>query len=177
MFKKLRAYATRRRKDPVPAFRPVARLPKRCLIMTEASVLAMRECMAEEILRGHEGIAYLIGQTNGATTVVVGAMRPEARTTVGSFSVTSIAMAAVVRAATDAGLQVIGQIHTHPGDAYHSGGDEDGARIVYDGYVSIVVPEYGRRLPSLDGAAIYFYRSEAFSELNARAVQIINGKF
>jgi proteasome lid subunit RPN8/RPN11 len=177
MFKKLRAYATRRRKDPVPAFRPVTRLPKRCLIMTEASVLAMRECIAEEILRGHEGIAYLFGQTNGATTVVVGAMRPEARTTVGSFSVTSIAMAAVVRAATDAGLQVIGQIHTHPGDAYHSDGDEDGARIVYDGYVSIVVPEYGRRLPSLDGAAIYFYRSEAFSELNTRAIQIIKGKF
>ena len=109
------------------------------------------------MLRGR----YTSGQTNGATTVVVGAMRPVARTTVGSFSVTSIAMAALVRAATDSGLQVIGQIHTHPGDAYHSDGDEDGAWIVYDGYVSIVVPEYGRRF-LLDGAAIYFYRSEAF---------------
>jgi proteasome lid subunit RPN8/RPN11 len=145
--------------------------------MTEASVLAMRDCMAQEIARGHEGIAYLFGQTNGATTVVVGAIRPEARTTVGSFNVTSVAMARVVRAATDAGLQVIGQIHTHPGQAYHSDGDEDGARIVYDGYVSIVVPEYGRRLPSLNGAAIYFYRGEAFSEMSGKAVKIINGMF
>jgi len=177
MFKHLRTYLTGLRKEPAPAYRPVNRLPPRRLIMTEASVLAMRECMAGEIARGHEGIAYLFGQTNGATTVVVGAIRPEAQTTVGSFSVTSIAMARVVRRATDAGLQVVGQIHTHPGRAYHSDGDEDGARIVYDGYVSIVVPDYGRRLPSLAEAAIYFYRAEGFSELNGKALKIINGKF
>lgn len=177
MLKKLRAYATKRHKSAAPAYRPVTRLPKARLIMTEASVLAMRACMAEEILRGHEGIAYLFGQTNGATTVVVGAMRPGARTTTGSFNVTSIAMAAVVRASSDAGLQVIGQIHTHPRQAYHSDGDVDGARIVYDGYVSIVLPDYGRRLPSFEGAAIYFYRGEAFSSLNGSAILITDGKF
>jgi proteasome lid subunit RPN8/RPN11 len=177
MFKQLRTYLTNLRKEPVPDYRPVNRLPSRRLIMTEASVLAMRDCMAAEIARGHEGIAYLLGQTNSATTIVIGAIRPEARTAVGSFSVTSIAMARIVRKATDAGLQVIGQIHTHPGQAYHSDGDEDGARIVYDGYVSIVVPDYGRRLPSLAEAAFYFYRGEAFSELNGKAVKIINGKF
>ncbi len=165
------------RKKPAPVYRPVTKLPPRRLIMTEASVLAMRDCMAQEIVGGHEGIAYLFGQTDGATTIVVGAIRPDASTTMGSFNVTSVAMARVVRAATDAGLQVVGQIHTHPGQAYHSDGDEDGARIVYDGYVSIVVPEYGRRLPSFDGATIYFYRGGAFSELTGKAVKITNGKF
>jgi proteasome lid subunit RPN8/RPN11 len=177
MFKQLRTFLTALGKEPAPAYRPVNNPPPRRLIMTQASVLVMRDCVAPEIARGHEGIAYLFGQTNGATTVVVGAIRPESRTTSGSFNVSSIAMARVVRQATDAGLQVIGQIHTHPGQAYHSDGDEDGARIAYDGYVSIVVPNYGRQLPSLAGAAIYFYRNEAFSELQGKAVKLITGKF
>ena len=177
MLKQLRTFLTGLRKEAAPAYRPFNKVPPRRLIITEASVLAMRDCMAQEIARGHEGIAYLFGLTNGATTIVVGATRPETRTTIGSFNVTSVAMARVVRAATDSGLQFIGQIHTHPGQAYHSDGDEDGARIVYDGYVSMVVPEYGRRLPSLDGSAIYFYHGQAFSELSGKAVKIINGKF
>jgi proteasome lid subunit RPN8/RPN11 len=86
-------------------------------------------------------------------------------------------MAGVVRKANDAGLQVIGQIHTHPRQAYHSDGDEDGAGIAYDGYVSIVFLNYGRQLPSLSGAAIYFYRNEAFSELPGKAVKLITGRF
>jgi proteasome lid subunit RPN8/RPN11 len=177
MFKHLRTLFTGFRGEPVPVYRPVNKLPPCRLIMTEASVLTMRDCMAPEIVRGHEGIGYLFGLTNGATTVVVAAMRPEARTTPGSFNVSSVAMARVVRTASDAGLQVVGQIHTHPDQAFHSGGDEDGARSVYDGYVSIVVPEYGRLLPSMQGAAFYFYRRDAFSELSGTAVKIVNGKF
>jgi proteasome lid subunit RPN8/RPN11 len=177
MFKQLRTFLTTLGKKPAPAYRPVNNPPPRRLIMTEASVLAMRDSMAPEIARGHEGIAYLLGQTNGATTIVVGAIRPESQTSSGSFNVSSVAMARVVRKATDSGLHVIGQIHSHPGQAYHSDGDEDGARITYDGYVSIVVPDYGRRLPSLAGAAIYFYRTEVFSELDGKAVKLITGKF
>jgi proteasome lid subunit RPN8/RPN11 len=177
MFKQLRSYLAHLRKGPIPAYRPINRAPACRLVMTEASVSAIRDCLASEIAKGHEGISYLFGLTNGATTIVVGATRPDARTTAGSFNVTSVAMARVVRAATDAGLQIIGQIHTHPGKAYHSDGDNAGARIAYDGYVSIVVPEYGRRLPSLGGAAIYFYRGGAFSAMSARAVRIITGRF
>jgi proteasome lid subunit RPN8/RPN11 len=129
--------------------------------------------MAPEIAMGCEGIAYLLGQTDGATTLVVGTIRPESRTTPGSFSVSSVAMARIVRRANDLGLQVVGQVHSHPGQACHSAGDDEGARISYDGYVSIVVPDYGRRLPSLAGAAVYFYRQGAFSKLAVEAVKEI----
>jgi hypothetical protein len=54
---------------------------------------------------------------------------------------------------------VVGQVHTHPKDAYHSDGDEDGARIAYTGYVSLVLPDYGRRLPLFDEAAIFIFRA------------------
>ena len=109
--------------------------------------------------------------------MIVGAIRPESHATIGSFNVSSVAMARVVRAANDIGLQVVGQVHTHPKLAYHSGGDDDGARIVYDGYISIVVPGYGRELPSLRGAAIYSYRGHKFSRLGAKALTITDGAF
>lgn len=177
MLKRVRRLLNKRGRRALPVYREVNNPTPRRLVLTQASMLAIRDSMAPEIERGHEGIAYLFGITNGTTTVVVGAIRPESRTSSGSFNVSSIAMARVVRAATNAGLQVIGQIHTHPGRAYHSGGDEEGARIAYEGYISIVVPDYGRRLPSLEGGAFYFYRAGAFSELSPKSIKVISGQF
>lgn len=177
MLRQLQSIVTGRRKKGQPAYRRIQTPPPARIVLTDASLHAMRECIMPEIIAGHEGIAYLLGQTNGVTTVIVGAIRPESRTTRGSFNVSSVAMAHIVRKATDAGLQVAGQIHSHPEDAFHSGGDEDGARIAYAGYVSIVVPEYGRHLPDLVGAAMYFYRDHIFEELRMSAIRITNGKF
>ena len=73
----------------------------------------------------------------------------------------------VVRAAVDRGLQVVGQVHTHPGDAYHSDGDNAGARIAFTGYVSIVLPDYGRDLPALTRAAAYSSRRARGSRRSA----------
>jgi hypothetical protein len=66
-------------------------------------------------------------------------------------------MAKVVRVAMGYGLQVVGQVHTHPKLAFHSDGDELGARIRYSGYVSIVLPEYGCALPDISEAAMFMY--------------------
>ena len=68
----------------------------------------------------------------------------------------------------------MGQVHTHPRLAYHSDGDEEGARIAYTGYVSIVLPDYGRRLPNLDKAAIFMFRAgHGFIGLDASNLTII----
>ncbi len=86
-------------------------------------------------------------------------------------------MAHVVRTAVGAGLQVVGQVHTHPGRAYHSDGDVQGARIIYGGFVSVVLPDYGRRLPAFEGAAAYMFRSgTGFVELTAEHIGIIPGR-
>ncbi|MCZ6772974.1 MAG: hypothetical protein O7G83_13495 [Proteobacteria bacterium] len=133
--------------------------------------------MGSEIRRGHEGVAYLFGLSGGTTALAVAAIRPRAQTTRGSFSVGAPAMAHVVRVAVGAGLQVVGQVHTHPGRAYHSDGDVQGARIVYDGFVSVVLPDFGRRLPALDGAAAYMFRSgTGFVELSVAQITIIPGR-
>lgn len=147
------------------------------LVLTEACIMGVHDCLLPEIRRGHEGITYLLGQSNGTTTIAVAAARPDARTTRGSFQVDAPAMARIVRAAVNVGLQVVGQIHTHPGKAYHSDGDDEGARIAFTGYVSLVLPEYGRHLPALTGIAAYFFQTgKRFVELNAAAITVVPGK-
>ncbi|MEP1075188.1 Mov34/MPN/PAD-1 family protein [Leptolyngbya sp. PL-A3] len=128
------------------------------LILTEVCLRAIRQCLLPEIERKHEGITYLLGRTNGCITIAATAVRPEAQTTSGSFEVASLAMARVVRCAAKLNLQVVAQVHTHPTIAFHSKGDEEGARIKYNGYASIVLPDYGQHLPSLKDAAVYIFQ-------------------
>jgi len=99
---------------------------------------------------------------------------PEARTTEGSFHVPPPAMLFCMRAAARFELQVVAQVHTHPGQAYHSDGDVEGARIRYPGYTSLVLPDYGRHLPSLAGAATYLWQKpHGWMELSADDIIII----
>lgn len=143
------------------------------VILTQGCLHAIKQCLLHEIQREHEGITYLLGRTNGSITLAVTATTPEAHTTYGSFEVSSVAMAQIVRSAAKLNLQVVAQVHTHPGLAFHSQGDEEGARIKYNGYVSIVLPSYGRHLPRLEGAAIYIFQdNQGFIPLQLEEVTI-----
>jgi proteasome lid subunit RPN8/RPN11 len=81
----------------------------------------------------------------------------------------------VVEAANTHGLQVVGQLHTHPGEAFHSDGDVAGALIRFGGFVSIVLPEYGKYLPDFRGAAIYMFSGgeRCWVDLTAADVSIL----
>ncbi len=159
-----------------PRYKPGPPPPPR-LVISQGCIDALAACLAPEIRDGQEGIAYLLGQSDGTTTVALASIRPEAQVTRSSFVVSASAMAKVVRAAVDRGLQVVGQIHTHPGDAYHSGGDDDGARIAFTGYVSIVLPDYGRHLPALTRSATYVFQAgKGFVPLGASNIVIVPGR-
>jgi proteasome lid subunit RPN8/RPN11 len=156
-----------------PAKTTAALPPTAKVILTQACLRAIKQCLLHDTQRKHEGITYLLGRTNGSITLAVTATTPEAHTTHGSFEVSSVAMAQIVRSAAKLNLQVVAQVHTHPGDAFHSQGDEEGARNKYNGYVSIVLPNYGRNLPSLEGAAIYIYQdNQGFIQLHLDEVTI-----
>lgn len=145
-------------------------------LISAACIDGLRDCLAPALQKGHEGIAYLLGRTDGNVTLAVSVFRPEAKTTPGSFFVDPRAMARCVRAAANLNLQVVAQVHTHPGGAYHSDGDVEGARIRYAGYASIVLPDYGRWLPGLNGAAIFIStKTEGWLELAPEEVVIIPG--
>lgn len=144
--------------------------------MTEACLDQVRAGLAPEIRKGHEGIVYLLGRTDGATTLAVSVFRPDAETTRGSFCVDSRSMAVGVRAAARFGLQIVAQVHTHPRAAFHSKGDVEGAKIRYAGYSSLVIPEYGRNLPSLGGVAAYmFIRDRRWVPLGPSDLLIVPG--
>ena len=157
-------------------FKPGPSEPLR-LILTEPSLVALKSCLEPEIKQDREGIVYMLGQSDGTTTLVVSIIRPQAQTTWGSFEVSSLAMAQVVRKSVSSGLHVVGQAHTHPVDAYHSKGDEEGARIAYKGYVSIVFPNYGRLLPELDGMAAYMFSHKSnFVPIDRDRIIIVSGE-
>src|SRR3546814_14732134 len=83
--------------SPRPAaYRPVTPPQPRRIVMTAACVSALRPALAPETARGHEGIVYLLGQTDGLTSIALSVFRPIARTTRGSFHVYTAAMRQVV---------------------------------------------------------------------------------
>lgn len=126
----------------------------RWVSITPHCVKEIGDALSDSAIRRHEGIVYLLGTTDGRATRVISCVAPEATTTWASFVVSAPAMARVVRAAANARLAVVGQIHTHPGLAFHSLGDFRGMRIRYSGYVSLVLPAYGGRFPDVAGAEL-----------------------
>lgn len=155
-----------------PKYRRIIEAEEPRLIIPQPCIFAVQEGLKRETQIGHEGIAYFLGRIEPGITTVITVVCVPAKTSRGSFEVSSLAMARLVRRASDLGLKVVGQIHTHPGEAYHSDGDEDGARIAYEGYVSIVLPNYGRHLPSLNGAAAYLHSGKVFRPLPLASVTI-----
>jgi hypothetical protein len=128
------------------------------LLVTAAVLDDLMAALIRSQRQRHEGIVYLLGRTDGAVTLAVAVFAPDAQTTPGSFHVPTRAMVSCMQAAARLELQLVAQVHTHPGQAYHSDGDVEGAKIRYPGYTSLVLPDYGRHLPSLAGAAAYLWQ-------------------
>ena len=157
------------RKSPKPVPRFVVILTAQC-----------RDQLAEQLhcntQRGLEGIIYFLGLTTGSTSLALLAVCPKSTTTPGSVDVTAIEIGKAVGLAAETELQVVGQLHTHPGHgpALHSGGDLLGMKIRHPGYFSIVVPEYGAELPSFEESDTLVWSSEGFREVN-RPIKILEG--
>jgi hypothetical protein len=127
------------------------------LVLARSCFDGLLEALAPANHRRHEGVALLLGKIHEGIGVAAHAVRPNAVTTGGSFSIPGREMARVVGVCTRLGLDIIGQVHTHPLEAFHSEGDEEGANIRYDGYFSLVIPEYGRFMPSFQGSTLYVF--------------------
>lgn len=94
----------------------------------------------------HEGVVYWIGPRGLGQRIVTTCVAPGARTTYGSFDTSSASNAQVVVFLAEAGLEMLGQVHSHPGKMVdHSIGDDERAFMPYEGYFSIVVPHFGSR--------------------------------
>lgn len=157
------------------AYRVLAAAPPPRLVITEPCYAGMLHCLSSFNSKGHEGVSYLLGQTNGSVSVAIHSARPRAITTRGSFHVPPREMARVVGLATQYDLQVIAQVHTHPGEAYHSDGDVDGAKIMFEGFFSLVIPDYGAALPQLTGAAAFIFTGQGWEPVPLSAITLLRG--
>ena len=66
-----------------------------------------------------------------------------------------------------AGLEMLGQVHSHPGKLVgHSDGDNRGALMPYDGFLSIVVPHHARRgMRPLTTCGVHLFERSHFRRL------------
>lgn len=125
----------------------------------------LRECGAA----GHEGVGFWAGRREGDVFQVEAALMPPQR------GVSSIDGIGVVVAGDDLfrmnvwlhaqRLTLIAQIHSHPGDAYHSSTDDDLAIVTKVGSLSIVVPDFARLV--FDLSCVAAYRLEAQGSWNS----------
>ena len=139
--------------------------PNFTIVMTTQCRDQLTEQLLGSVHQGHEGIVYFVGLTTGSTTLALSAMTPTVSATPGSVDVSASDLGKVIRFAALSGLQVVGQLHTHPCGAYHSDGDLEGMRIRHPGYCSIVVPNYGAQLPSLQDAHTLMWTGDSFREV------------
>lgn len=151
--------------------KPHSQPDSRKVVLTRSCLDGLTSLLSITAAKDHEGMVYLVGLVNARTTLAITAHAPRARTTTGSVDVAALDMAALVRMSSRAGLQIVGQVHTHPKTAFHSTGDLAGMRLRHPGYVSIVLPEYGKLLPRLDGAHTLLWDGSRFAApLSATAI-------
>lgn len=67
------------------------------------------------------------------------------------------------------GRRIHAQIHTHPGSAFHSESDDEGAVAVHTGFISIVVPSFCRR-QSLVGARAFVVTPAGWQQVSIDTV-------
>jgi len=115
----------------------------------------------------HEGVAYWAGQHVGDGVLLTTCIAPAAITTRGSFETSVCANAQVVAYLGAAQLELIAQVHSHPGDFVgHSDGDDRRALMPYEGFLSIVVPHYGREgMRPLNNCGVHLFDNSRFRRL------------
>jgi len=73
----------------------------------------------------------------------------------------------------ESGLRLIAQVHSHPGEAYHSRADDRYAIVTAEGGFSLVVPDFGDAPADPTAWAVYRLDQGAWRELSiveARAI-------
>jgi proteasome lid subunit RPN8/RPN11 len=124
-------------------------------------------------LREHEGVAYWAGKRIGPDSIVTTCVAPATATTHGSFHTTSEANARVIMYLAKVDLELVAQVHSHPGVfVNHSPGDDERALMPYVGFYSIVVPNYAEQgMCPLARCGVHIFDKNGFRRLASFEVE------
>jgi Prokaryotic homologs of the JAB domain len=73
----------------------------------------------------------------------------------------------------ESGLRLIAQVHSHPGEAYHSHADDRYAIVTVEGGLSIVVPDFGDAPAEPAAWAVYRLSSGKWRELGTDEIRAL----
>lgn len=141
--------------------------PRPMFAVTESAIMQSESWLRSPPWRGRESVIYWTGVKRDDLWLVTTVVKPQTETTRGSFKTSAEDNALVIEFLSQAGLALLGQVHTH-GSGYvdHSGGDDKDAFMPKENSISIVVPHYGRRgMELLDRCGVHRYESGRFRRL------------
>jgi len=117
-----------------------------------------------------EGLVYWGGIIGGQQeSLVTSLLRLNHSPQGGHVRPTEQEMRHLIRTLRERDEKLIAQVHSHPGAAFHSDGDDANATSYHDGFLSLVIPKYGQGVTSLAECAIYEFRGE-FEHLSNQEV-------
>lgn len=69
-------------------------------------------------------------------------------------------------------MTIIAQIHTHPGDAFHSSLDDEGSALSLPGSLSVVIPDFGFiESTNIDYWEVFQYINEKWKHISKKEVK------
>ena len=121
----------------------------------------------------HEGIVYWAGRRYGLDSLVTTCIAPAATATYGSFKTSSYTNAKVVMWLAREELELLGQVHSHPGSFVdHSQGDDELALMPFEGFLSIVIPHYGQQgIWPLTQCGVHRFEAGQFRRLSTKELE------
>lgn len=124
-----------------------------------------------------ECLVLWLGKVEGTRAFVVQAITPEQQSIssedgVGYF-VSGETLFLLNRALSETGLRLLAQVHSHPGEAYHSETDDEYAIITADGGLSLVVPDFAAGSVDPTTWAVYRLFAGQWTELECSEISTI----
>ena len=158
-----------------PKFRlPLGTMRGRFLI-TEGAIAAAERLLPS--FRGpdgdHEGQVFLLGRELDELTILTTALAPDADHGRGHVFSDESQVATAARVARQAGLAILGQLHTHGRDyTEHSCGDDTLVLMPFEGMLSLIAPWYGRfGLRPLWSLGVHQYQDDGWALLTSESVR------
>ncbi|MBI1945012.1 MAG: Mov34/MPN/PAD-1 family protein [Deltaproteobacteria bacterium] len=94
---------------------------------------------------GHEGIVLWLGKRSGDTADVAEAYEPVHEAEADFFLIPREGMEALMQRLREKRVYVLGQVHSHPQQAFHSPADDEWAVVRHVGALSLVLPWFALR--------------------------------
>lgn len=124
---------------------------------------------------GCEGFVLWVGVLDGSAAVVTDVVVPPQTPIRGEegvgYFITGETLFALNRMLSDHEVQMIAQVHSHPGEAYHSAADDRYAVVSTEGGFSLVVPDFGEAAADPSAWAVFRLVRGTWTEMDPDRVR------